>query len=385
MSAQDLLDLVGAHDPLLREPDASGQTERHLLSSRRVLDLRTAAPAPARHVARRPVWRRRFILVAVAAAALPVAAVAVPPALDRPGLGASLVGTASASEAGLQCGTGYAQAIRPDSAAVRPWPGELPTGWSVREVFARATEVTGWCTTPSLTAAQVAPGGLIVGTVKITGPTQGIAVDPSERLSGDRIGAYEARRLQSSAPRAVDSPDTHATWIITDGLGAQWYATVDGYPADRARSLLAAATFDGRSVTWDPASAPELQVLHRRTGSPYPTSTTGENWYLRLDGAGTERTIEARSRASDTASVVSQVGVGSRLTTVANRPAVILEVDGRPAAVYTDLRPGVSVVSEVRDDLPETLRVLNSMVELPQADPRLVDLALNESYDDERD
>lgn len=382
MKTHNLLDLVGGCDPLRR--DDAGLTEEHLRSSRRLLDLRTSAPAHSLPVPQRSTWRWRLVLVAAAAAALPVAAVAVPAALERAELGGSLVGTASATEAGLECGTGYAQPIRPDSATVRPWPGELPSGWSVREVFARATEVTGWCTTPSLTAAQLDQSGLVVGTVTITGPIHSIAVDPSQRLSEDRIGTYGARRLLGSALEAGDSTDTHATWIITDDTGAQWYAFVDGYPAEQARSLLAAATFDGRSVSWNQATAPSLRVLHQRTGDPYPTSTTGEDWYLRLDGAGADRHIEARSRRGDTASVISQVTVGSRLITIAGRPAMVIEGDSKPVAVYADLRPGVSVISEVRNDLPDTLRVLGSLYELPQADSRLDDFALDESYDDER-
>lgn len=146
-----------------------------------------------------------------------------------------------------------------------------------------------------------------------------------------------------------------------------------------------AASFDGRNVDWNPAAAPGLRVLHQRTGEPYKTSTTGEDWYLRFDGAGPERTVEAVSRRGDNASVLSRVTTGSRLATVAGRDAFVLKIDGAPRAVYTDVRPGLTAFSEVRGDLEPVLRMIASLSQLDQDDSRLDDLALAESYEDKRD
>lgn len=241
----------------------------------------------------------------------------------------------------------------------------------------------GWCTTPSLTAAQVDGTGLVTGSIKITGPVPAVEVDPSQRVTPDRIGGYDAQRLgRSEAPEPVDAaPREHFAWIITDGNGERWYAAVDGYPLDTARRLLAAATYD-RNVTWDPTAAPGLRVLHRRTGDPYPTRTTGQDWYLNFDGAGGERTLQASSGRSGE-NILSQTTVDSRLTTVAGRPARILEDGGSPVAVYAELRAGVTLHSDVRGDLDEVLRLLASVENLPSDDRRLDELALEEPYKDD--
>jgi hypothetical protein len=393
MSTSNLLDLVRTADPLAGDEADRARTDQHLQSARRVLMARTAGAAQA--PARAPLsGRRRLAVVLAGATALSAAAVVVPGLVDRPQLSGSLVGTATASEGGLVCGEGYAQAIRPDTARSRPWPSALPAGWQVSEVFARSTEVTGWCTTPSLTAAQLDAGGLVTGTVQITGPTPGIRISASERVIEERIGAYDARRLQGESELDAGAAP-HSAWVITDGTGAQWFAAVDGYPLDQARRMLAAATLDGRTVTWDSTATPELRVLHQRTGEPYPTSSTGEDWYVNVDGPGSaagssdaeaalQRGFSATSGYGDAGTVLSHVSLGSRLTTVAGRPALVLEDDGAPIAVYADLGQGVRVQSSVNGDLPEVLQMLASLENLPADDPRLDDLALEESYEDKR-
>lgn len=384
MTTQDhLIELISRHDPLHTE---AGEltTKEHLRSARTVLDVRTAGP---RVVVPRPRWHRRVVVVAAVATAVPVAAVLLAPALTSlPGFGNPVIGTATASESGLSCGVGYAQPIRPDSADPRPWPSTLPAGWIVRNVFARASDVMGWCTTPSLTAAQVDGTGLVTGSIKITGPTPAIEVDPSEQVTPDRIGIYDAQRLgRTGAPEPIDAaPSEHFAWIITDGNGEQWYAAVDGYPVDTARRLLSAATYDGRRVNWDAPVAPDLRVLHQRTGDPYPTKSTGQDWYLRFAVAGGERMFQASSGRTGEGAL-TETTVDSRLITVGGRPARILQVDGLPVAVYAELRPEVVVFTEVLGDLDEVLRLLESVEDLPSDDPRLDDLALKESYQDDRD
>ncbi len=372
MKTDDLLALVRLADPLQDVDDPAG----HLDSARRVLDARTRGvprPVPVR------TWRRRLVTVLAVATVLPLAAVVVPALPGGPSPSRPLLGTATAGEGGLTCGTGYAQPIRPDTAAVRPFPTDLPSGWTVKDLFARSETSTGWCTVPSLNAATLDPSGLVTGSVTLTGPLRGVRVDDAETETPDRVGAYAARRLGpplSGAPQFL-------RWIVTDERGEQWYAVANGYPLDRARELLAAATYVDRTVVWDAALAPGLRVLHRRTGAPYPTTSTGESWYLEFGGAGEGRTLEADAGRSD-GSVGARAVVGTRLSTVDGRPALVYEQDGVPSSVYTELRPGVLMGIDVAGDLDDVERVLAGVVDLPEDDPRLDRLRLRESYEDRR-
>jgi hypothetical protein len=136
-------------------------------------------------------------------------------------------------------------------------------------------------------------------------------------------------------------------------------------------------------------------VLHQRTGDPYPTRSTGEDWYVNVDGPGSatgsadaeaavQRGFSATSGYGDAGTVLSHASLGSRLTTVGGRPAMVLEDDGAPVAVHADLGGGVRAQSPVDGDLPQVLQMLASVEDLPADDPRLDDLALEESYEDER-
>lgn len=258
----DLLNSVRVADPL-RTNQAGALTGEHLTSARRVLQARVDAERGRRVFTTSPSrWRRRAVAVALAGVALPMAAaVGVPAVGARPGTsspdGGGLVGTARASENGLTCGSGYAQPIPPRTAAVRPWPATLPPGWTARSVFARASTGTGWCTTPSLVVARKDATGLVTGLVQITGPARNVNVDGSAAPSPDRVAGLPA--LAFPAP---DLPGLQLrSWLITDRTGAQWYASVVGYPLEQARSLLSAATLNGRTATWDTSSVPGLAVL----------------------------------------------------------------------------------------------------------------------------
>lgn len=373
MKTDDLLALVRSADPLQHVDGA----DDHLSSARRVLDARTSG-VPRQVPAR--TWRRRLVTVLAVATVLPLAAVVVPALPGGPSPSRPLLGTATAGEGGLTCGTGYAQPIRPDTAEVRPFPADLPPGWTVEDLFARSESSTGWCTVPSLNAASVDSAGLVTGSVTLTGPMRGVRVDDAETEVPDRIGAYAARRLGpplSGAPQFL-------RWIVTDEHGEQWYAVTNGYPLERARQLLGAATFVDRTVVWDTAAAPGLRVLHRRTGAPYPTSSTGESWYLEFGGVAAGRMLTADAGRSD-ASVGARAVVGTRLTTIADRPALVYEQDGVASSVYTELRRGVLAGVDVSGDLPDVERVLAGVVDLPADDPRLDRLRLRESYEDKRD
>lgn len=383
MNDTDLVEMFTVTDPLRADTSTAG-TDGHLLTARRVLDARRSGVGPVPVPARSR--RRRLVVVAALATALPVAATVLAPAVSsRLGTNVPLAGTAIAGEGGLTCGEGYAAAIRPDAANPRPWPQQLPAGWAVREVFARAYTGTGWCTTPSLNAAEVDPSGTVTGSVKITGPARGIEVgDGGPEPTEDRIGPYAARRLApyGGAPVPVDAvPDQFTKWIITDGDGAEWYATVQGYTAEQGRKLLSAATLQGGLVAWDTARAPQLQVLHLRTGAPYPTRTTqGQDWYLRLDAGGRTLGLEATSgRAGDSA--MSRAGSGSRIVTIAGQSGFVVEDGDRPVAVVADLA-GATVSAEVIDgDLQPVLDLMASVTSLDADDPRLDELALKEDYE----
>ncbi len=374
ITERQLTDLFRAVDPLAADPSPAA-TEQHLSAARRVLDIRRAA-APSVPASS---WRRRLVTVAAAAVALPVAAtVLVPVVSERFSAQTPLAGTAYASEGGLSCGSGYAAAIRPSAADPRPWPDRLPDGWTVRDVFARSyTGTSGWCGTPSLNVVELDATETIVGSIRVTGPAR-VEVGDGPAPVPDRVGPYAARRFVPIAN--VQPPTGHDAWIVTDAGGDQWYASVDGYPTGRARELLGALTLGDGAVDWDATRTPGLRVLHRRTGAPYATRVTaGQDWYLRFNAPGGEQQLEATSGREGNRAL-SQATVGSRLTTVAGRPAFLFQDEGRPVAVVTDLAPGGTVYADVRGNLEQVLAMLASVRSLPADDKRLERYALDEEY-----
>jgi len=377
LRGSELLDMVRDVDPL-REQDQT-YTVAHLASARRVLQSRVDADSPRLGTTAPPArWRRRLVTVAVTAVTAPLAAALVVPVVGSH-LGGppvqGLVGTARASDSGLTCGSGYAQPIPPRTADPRPWPATIPAGWTVRSVFARATTGTGWCAAPSLVAAQRDVTGLITGLVQITGPARNVTVDGTAVPSPDHVAGLPA--LAFPAP---DLPGPQLrSWLITDRTGAQWYASVVGYPLDQARALLSAVTLNGRTAAWNGTKAPGLTVLSRRTGAPYPTTGHGQTWYLSLDDHGAERLLRA-----DRGDLLSQAYVGSRFTTVNRRLIKIQEDRGTPTDAYAQVLPGVVMHSEVHGDLDQVLTMLASVTNITADDPRLDRLALPEDYTDKR-
>lgn len=391
MKTDALLDLLRSADPLGRRTGTPDLTEAHLAASRAVLRTRTSLGDPPTFAATgtaRPVnWRRRLITLAAAVTALPVvAAVVVPAVTHSPRVAGPLLGVATAGDGGLSCGEGYARAIRPDHATSRPYPTILPTGWNVREILARQEDSTGWCATPSLTAATLDADNRIAGSISIIGPTRGIRTDSAQRSTPDRVGSYAAERLDlfavnggtpspaagaSTAARGQADARGRYSWIITDDAGEQWYAVADGYELQQARALLSAASYSHRAVTWDSAAAPGLRVLHQRTGAPYPIHSTGQSWYVELDTPGGQRSLQADIGRPD-GTVGARANRGSRLTTIAGRPALVFEQpDGQPSAVYTELRPGVLMFMDVHGDLNDVQALLATVNDLPADDPRL--------------
>ncbi|MEU4424647.1 sigma-70 family RNA polymerase sigma factor [Actinoplanes sp. NPDC024001] len=143
--------------------------------------------------------------------------------------------------------------------------------------------------------AGVAADGLVRGRVSVVGPARGIATDPG--ISPDP-GTVDGRTAQLFTGL---QPNTYS-WLWSDDDGRQCYATVTGYPLDRARAAMAAVGTDGDEVTWRAGAAPGLRVLHRRTGAPYPQVTRSESWLLLLTDGERDRNIAVdtgRSRPLD--------------------------------------------------------------------------------------
>lgn len=380
---RDLLDALRDADPLRALPDT---TDAHLQTAHRVLLARLDEPAPARR------WRRRLATVLVAAVAVPaLGVVAVSVVSDRVTAPLGGVGTAYASAGGLSCGVGYAQPIPPSSADARPWPVALPAGWSVTEVFARETELTGWCVTPSLVAVTTGPDGAVSSHLAITGPARGVVSPgspggpddpmPADTSEPDTVGGLEAEYIRSTAPPVVGDGADHHSWLITDQTGDQWFADVSGYPVDEARALVEAASFVDRRVVWDAAQAPGLDVLHQRTGEAYPTTSRSQDWYVALDDGTQERLITVRIDREGAVPLLANLRTGDRPLMVDGTPMLVVEQDGRPTFVVAELALGVVAQADVQGDLDEVLAMLAGLQDLPADDPRLVDVALPESYD----
>ena len=389
----ELLATLRSADPLA-DPDQDAVDAQHLISSRAVLDarLRLSADGPtASPVRRRRV--RRLVALTAAFTALPIAAVVVLPGvaalLGEELPGSPLAGTAVAGNGGLECGSGYARAIRPDTAEVRLWPTVVPSGWRPNIVFAREGTATGWCKSPSLVAARTGANGIVTGTVKIIGPARGIDVTEGDGVGvADRVGGRPAIRLSGA-----DVPDYYS-WVLTDDTGEQWYAAVHGYPLTQARNVLAAAGFQDRKVVWDDSAVAETRVLHRRTGEPYPVTTRGLYWQLNYLTAG-NTAMQGRLSQGDEPNlafsavsgptvvpVIAEAVVGSRFQVVGGRMMNIMHEDGRPTGVYADIAPGVQASSAVHGNLADITAMLASLRSLDADDPRLDTYALKEEYED---
>jgi hypothetical protein len=293
----------------------------------------------------------------------------------------ALVPAAVASDGRLECGGGYAKPIAPKEASLRLLPSQLPAGWSLARVFARSESMTGWCTPPSLVALQTQPDGSVTGSVKVTGPVR--AIFPGDQpLTEDTIAGR-------SAARWGDDDVPFYAWVWTDDEGRQWHAEVQGYRLAEARDLMAAVGNDGTTPTWAAAKAPGLDLVHRRTGPPYPTTWRTLAWYLDFRVGESERSLHFGQRY-DTI-VPLTVGAGWRLITVAGRPAAVsdsLKYSDTEASVkggagfhflMIEVRPGVVLETELRDgELDEIEQVVASLVDVDPDDPRLEQYRLRE-------
>jgi hypothetical protein len=392
----DMITALRSADPLAAAADDTA-TEAHLVAARRVLEARMAAQAtpPATLAVRRRGWSRKLAIAAAIAVTLPIAAVIVVPDITaRLGLAqryGGAVGTATADgggTAGLSCGGGSAKAIRPDEADVRLWPTELPPGWRVRQVFARATSGYGWCTQPSLVLAGTLPDGTVVGSVQVTGPARDIRMDNDDKTTPDTVAGLPAGRLM--APNEGGHDPLMHRWIVTDRDRGDWYVTVFGYTLPVARQLLAGVRIAGTDIAWAHVAGPDVRVLHVRTGAPYPlTARGGLDWYVRIDDgtlgdrwlrqgshvAGVERR-QLEIWAGRPGGVSEFATPGSRLLEVGGRPAVLARDGGRDVALYVDVAPGVQAFSNVYGDLPSVAAMLASLTNLDRDDPRLDRLAM---------
>ena len=381
----DLLDTVRWADPLRDALVGAASDADRLLGARRVLGARVGHPTEpiSRPFLRRPSWWRRVALVTAVLTALPIGAtVVVPDVMTRLGLRwltDQVTGSATAgggAESGLPCGTGHAQAIRPDRAPLRLWPTDLPDGVRVTTVFARSTSFTGWCTDPSLVLAELTPDGTVRGSLAVIGPGRDIQQDGEPERLLDRVAGLPAVRIGYPG---MQSPDFQR-WVVTDRDLNEWEVVVIGYPAGVARTMADGLSFRGTDVSWSGRDQ-RLTLLHRRTGRPYPTSTSGGlDWYVRLsDGRSLE--IQTSPNRRQAGLFGDGVAPGTRVYHLGGRPTHAWVEGGITRSVAVEVSPGVRAFMEVRGDLPAVERMLTSLVDLDPDDPRLDDLALDEDVE----
>jgi RNA polymerase sigma-70 factor, ECF subfamily len=372
-----LLDALRTVDPVAPE-DASADFER-LRRIRASLDGRRLAPIDVELAnPSRPHLRRRVAIVAAVAAvgsAVPVAA-GIVLGQDRAG---RLLPAAVAGDGRLQCGGGYAKAIPPGKASLRLLPADLPSGWSLKRVFARDESTRGWCTPASLTAIAAGADGVVSASLHVTGPVQAI-VGGDQAMASDVIDG-------SKAVRYGDDEMRFYAWIWTDDVGQEWQAEVAGYGLDEARAVMSAVRTEGTDVTLAASGAPQFHVVHRRTGKPYATSWNALAWYVDLDDKGAERSLHVRQQLTDIVPIAAHLRAGARLITIAGKPAILYPRTGNPdkgdgksfRVLLVEDRPGVVVQTELHDgELPEISRVIGSLSNTDPGDERLERYRLRE-------
>jgi hypothetical protein len=367
-------------------PGAEPGDEERLAAIRAAVDHRrgmAAAPSPVRAGLLRalvagPRPGRRLALLAgltVVAVSVPLGIAVVGPGIhdrDRDGL----ITAAVAADGTLSCGgfyEGYAEPIRPDRSKVRLFPTVVPDGWQLVDVFARDSTGPAACITPSLVAGDLDAGGVMRGGVWVNGPVDEISFEdgtvqsvPAPIRSDDVLNGRPAVRYEYRHEDTVSY-----SWIWSDDRGKHWQASVAGYPLERARELMAAVGTDGNQVVWAAEKAPELRVLHQRTGRPYPAETSFENWYIRFTVGGQERTISVES--DRLLPLAAELRPGLRLGELAGHP----EIDFS-RQIYYEPQPGTRAVTEVEGDADAVRTILAGLRQLPADDPLLDRYALRE-------
>lgn len=368
-------------DLLAANPVASTPSDEptRLAAVRTVVDSRRHAEATSTIVVRREARRpRRWVAIgALTAAAVttPITLTVVGPQLwttmtGRPPETAPLIDAAIAADGSLKCGGdgGFAAPIRPDQAKVRMWPTALPSGWKVTDIFARSITSTAACRTSSLVAASTGGDGTVTGRVSVIGPAHGISTDGGAQKSDDTIDGRKASRFHGSRP------DTYS-WLWTDKQDRQWYATVTGYPLERAKAVMTAVGTRGDQVTWQAGVTPDLRVLHQRSGPPYPRQTRTESWYIRLTDGHQQRDIMVDSNRDHARPLASAAEVGMQIRQESGHTELLSgfgPTDGADTdRVAYEPEPGVRAYAEVYGDLDDVRTILVSLRNVAADDNRL--------------
>ncbi|MEU4159023.1 hypothetical protein [Actinoplanes sp. NPDC026670] len=363
-------------------PAAEPGDEERLAAIRVAVDTRRALTAAPVHsgggLLRALLTGRRLALLA----GLTVVAVSVPLGITIAGPGMhdrgedGLITAAVAADGTLSCGgvhEGYAKPIRPGQSKVRLFPTVVPEGWQLVDVFARDSTGPAACITPSLVASDLDGQGVMRGGVSVSGPVDRISFEdggvqpvPAPVRVDDVLNGRPAVRYEFSRDDTVDY-----SWIWADDRGKHWQASVTGYPLDRAKELMTAVETDGNQVFWAAGKAPDLRVVHQRTGRPYPAETSFQNWYIRFNVGGRERTVSVES--DRLVPLAAELRTGLRLRELAGQPEI--DFSGQ---IYYEPQAGIRAIAEVEDDADDVRAMLAGLRQLSPDDPLLGRYALRE-------
>ncbi|BCJ47368.1 hypothetical protein GCM10010168_17260 [Actinoplanes ianthinogenes] len=350
------------------DPVRAGAPEEitRLTALRADVDARRLAVAAPPSV--RPARPRRglpaFGALAAGVVTMVLAAVVVVPAL-WPGDSdsAPFIDAAIAADGSLQCGNGGFNApVRPDRSSLRLWPTTLPQGWRVVTVAATSNRSMSACFTPSLVATALAGDGVVTGRLTVTGPARGIDSAGDAAGADDVVAGHKATRFTGVWP------DTYS-WLWSDRAGRQWYAEVTGYPLDRAKAVVAGVGTKRDEATWRADAAPEMKLLDRRTGAPYPRERRNESWMLTLTDGRQDRSI---SFESGNRPLISRAYVGDRVGQLAGHTEVVGTNGGEQTFLRYEPLPGVwANPTAVYGDLADVRTVMAGLRVLPSDDERL--------------
>lgn len=389
----DDLDLLAAGDPERVTPTSGTADAERLAGLRTRVDTERRTAGRSRR--RSSPWPRRGALLAVAAAAaiaVPVVVSAVAP--DSPiGQVVSPQALAVGTDGSLQCtapGGGSAEAIDPRLSDVRMLPSDLPAGWSLTTVSARA-EQTSSCLAPSLSVVETADD-TVTGTLSVTGPFEALPDEAgmgTDTVLDDTVDGRDARLFVVF--------ENYHRWLWQDDEGRSWLAEADGYPLEEARTLLTGVGTDGDQVTWDATAAPNAQVVHQRTGPPYGVEPSMTVWYVGVSDGTQEVLLSATGRGGPDIPLRARASAGYRLASAGGVEFLVDEGVGEEveAGVETDTPPGSPwawAVGDLGSDVTVTggwtgtadglLSILTSLEEVPANDPRIAEYAFAEEYGD---
>lgn len=330
----------------------------------------------------RSSWRRRGLLLGVAAAA----AVVIPVAggILAPVSPFGLAGTpaAVAEDGRLDCGTGFGEAVEPATVEPRYLPSQLPGSLSYVSVFARDNTARGWCVPPSLTALEVGPDDRVAGALKVYGPFD-VRLDDSGMgtATDSTVAGHEARlfRQQDQESEGVQ----FYRWFFTDDTGQTWLAEVDGYPLEQAAAVVDGLVTERDHVTWS-GTGPQLDIVHERTSAPYTLDSRHQSWDVNLSGDRRDYSLSVSQRLDNhDVPLFADATVGARLTSIDGRDVIQDPVDqdfqdgdgdgvddGTTASVYMQLAPGVRAhVATATTEMSTELLI--SLELAPRGDPRI--------------